>query len=102
MKITVYHGATVAVDAPSCSIGRPRLDFGQGFYVTDLKEQAIKWAKTIAEKRGEQPLLNIYRWTRMLSLLKPDARYSRLMTKTGSTLLLPTDRAKILLKISTI
>lgn len=60
MKITVYHGATVIVDAPSCSIGRPRLDFGQGFYVTDLKEQAIKWAKTIAEKRGEQPLLNIY------------------------------------------
>lgn len=60
MKITVYYGATVAVEVPSCSIGRQRLDFGQGFYVTGLKEQAIKWAKTIAEKRGEQPLLNIY------------------------------------------
>lgn len=28
MKITVYHGATVAVEVPSCSIGRPRLDSG--------------------------------------------------------------------------
>lgn len=60
MKITVYHGATEIVQAPLCKIGRPRLDFGQGFYVTDLKEQAIKWAKTLADKRNEKPLLNIY------------------------------------------
>ena len=60
MKITVYHGATEIVQAPLCKIGRPRLDFGQGFYVTDLKEQAIKWAQTLADKRNEKPLLNIY------------------------------------------
>ena len=60
MKITVYHGATEIVQAPLCKIGRPRLDFGQGFYVTDLKEQAIKWAQTLADKREEKPLLNIY------------------------------------------
>lgn len=60
MKITVYHGATEIVQAPLCKIGRPRLDFGQGFYVTDLKEQAIKWAETLADKRNEKPLLNIY------------------------------------------
>ena len=60
MKITVYHGATEIVDVPLCKLGRPRLDFGQGFYVTDLKEQAIKWAQTLADKRDEKPLLNIY------------------------------------------
>ena len=60
MKITVYHGATEIVKAPLCKIGRPRLDFGQGFYVTDLKEQAINWAQTLADKRNEKPLLNIY------------------------------------------
>ena len=60
MKITVYHGATEIVQAPLCKIGRPRLDFGQGFYVTGLKEQAIKWAQTLADKRNEKPLLNIY------------------------------------------
>lgn len=60
MKITDYHGATEIVKAPLCKIGRPRLDFGQGFYVTDLKEQAINWAQTLADKRNEKPLLNIY------------------------------------------
>lgn len=60
MKITVYHGATQIIDAPLCSVGRSNLDFGQGFYVTDLKEQAIKWAQTIAPRRIEKPLLNIY------------------------------------------
>ena len=60
MKITVYHGATEIIEAPLNHVGRPRLDFGQGFYVTDLKDQAIKWAKTIAEKRAAQPLLNFY------------------------------------------
>ena len=60
MKITVYHGATQVIEAPICKFGRPNLDFGQGFYVTDLKEQAIKWAQTIAPRRQEKPLLNIY------------------------------------------
>ncbi len=60
MRETVYHGATQVVDAPLCRIGRPNLDFGQGFYVTDRKEQAAKWAETVATKRGEKPLLNIY------------------------------------------
>ena len=39
MKITVYHGATEIIEAPLNHVGRPRLDFGQGFYVTDLKNQ---------------------------------------------------------------
>lgn len=60
MKITVYHGSTQVIEAPICKFGRPNLDFGQGFYVTDLKEQAIKWAQTIASRRQEKPLLNIY------------------------------------------
>ena len=60
MKITVYHGATQVIKAPICKFGRPNLDFGQGFYVTELKEQAIKWAQAIAPKRQEKPLLNIY------------------------------------------
>ena len=64
MKITVYHGATQIVDAPICNIGRPKLDFGQGFYVTDIKEQAIKWAMSLADKRKEAPVVNIYQLDR--------------------------------------
>ena len=64
MKTTVYHGATQIVEAPICSIGRTKLDFGQGFYVTDLKEQAVKWAISLADKRKERPVLNIYQLDR--------------------------------------
>ena len=64
MKTTIYHGATQIVEAPICSIGRTKLDFGQGFYVTDLKEQAVKWAISLADKRKEKPVLNIYQLDR--------------------------------------
>ncbi len=47
--LTVYHGATCEVKQPLCNAGRPNLDFGQGFYVTDLREQAVNWAQRQSE-----------------------------------------------------
>ena len=44
----VFHGSYIKIDAidlSKCEIGK---DFGQGFYVTKMKEQAIFWA----ERRG--------------------------------------------------
>lgn len=64
MKITVYHGGTECVKAPLCHIGRPNLDFGQGFYVTDIKEQACRWAVTMAARRKAAPLINVYQLDR--------------------------------------
>ena len=68
--LTVYNGATDVVSSPICAFGRPRLDFGQGFYVTDIKEQAIRWAKTMSGKRSLPPVLNIYTLDRELILLE--------------------------------
>ena len=62
--ITVYHGGTEIIKQPVCRFGRPNLDFGQGFYVTDVKKQAIQWAVRMAERRGMAPLLNYYRLDR--------------------------------------
>lgn len=62
--LTVYHGATEEICSSICAFGRPRLDFGKGFYVTDLKEQAVRWAQTLADKRGSQPFLNVYHLNR--------------------------------------
>ena len=62
--LTVYHGATEVVEVPICSVGRKRLDFGQGFYVTDIREQAVRWAQTLAQRRGLPPILNMYRLER--------------------------------------
>ena len=57
--LRVYHGATARVECPLCSVGRPNLDFGRGFYVTDIKEQAVSWATRIINNDLPQ-WLNIY------------------------------------------
>jgi hypothetical protein len=43
--IEIYHGSTVAVEAPQIILSEKGRDFGVGFYTTDIKEQAIRWAK---------------------------------------------------------
>ena len=58
--ITVFHGSIIEVSKPLVALGRPNLDFGHGFYVTDLREQAERWAMRIATRRMGQPLLNVY------------------------------------------
>lgn len=58
--IKVFHGSNTVVEHPLCHIGRPFLDFGQGFYVTYMQEQAIEWAKNVARRDGGSPLLNSY------------------------------------------
>lgn len=60
MIIKVYHGATEIVENPICVFGRKSLDFGQGFYVTDMKGQAVKWALLTAQKRKGRPVINRY------------------------------------------
>lgn len=47
--MTLYHGATVRVEHPLCDFGRPDMDFGRGFYLTNLKEQAEEWAARLSE-----------------------------------------------------
>lgn len=59
-EIIVYHGGTEIVEHPICKFGRPNLDFGKGFYVTDIRQQAIDWAKQTANRRKKLPILNRY------------------------------------------
>ena len=58
--IIVYHGSAIEVSKPLVALSRPNLDFGQGFYVTDLRQQAERWASRIATRRLANPVLNIY------------------------------------------
>ncbi|MBO7465601.1 MAG: DUF3990 domain-containing protein [Bacteroidales bacterium] len=55
----VYHGSTTIVEKPLVSVGRKTLDFGQGFYVTEIKEQAISWARRPSNE-GKPQVLNVY------------------------------------------
>ena len=63
-EIIVYHGGTEIVDKPDCRRGRKNLDFGQGFYVTDIRDQAVKWAENMSRSRNRPALLNRCRLNR--------------------------------------
>ncbi len=59
----LYHGATTVVSEPLTNVGRSDLDFGPGFYVTNDRSQAVKWAITKAgRKKRQKAILNIYRF----------------------------------------
>lgn len=52
-RMILYHGGTEAVRRPDCKAGRPDLDFGQGFYVTLLQDQAEGFAKRKVRDRNQ-------------------------------------------------
>lgn len=60
--ITLYHGSYITVDVPYVKLGRKKVDFGQGFYLTKIKNQAQAWATAIAERKGRSvtPVVSIY------------------------------------------
>lgn len=39
-----FHGSFTKVDKPDLNFSRKMLDFGTGFYVTPIREQAVSWA----------------------------------------------------------
>lgn len=73
--LTVYHGSTIQVNAPIAKAGRDNLDFGQGFYITDIKEQAERWASRMGRQLQKSPMLNIYELD--IERIKANYRYLR-------------------------
>ena len=63
-NIIVYHGGTETIEKPICKFGRKNLDFGQGFYVTNLREQAVTWANNMSRNRNKPAVLNRYKLDR--------------------------------------
>lgn len=59
-KMEIYHAATEPVATPLYSVGRKNLDFGPGFYMTDIYVQAIMWANRRAAERQKSAILNVY------------------------------------------
>ena len=45
----VYHGGIDVIENPDITHSYRPLDFGKGFYITTVKEQAEKWAKRKAD-----------------------------------------------------
>ena len=49
----LYHGSFTEVRKPDISYSRDTLDFGKGFYVTPIYEQAKKWSLRFKRKKGK-------------------------------------------------
>ena len=62
----LYHGSIVVVDRPQIIKSEVGRDFGFAFYTTDIKEQAIRWArrKAMLEERKQHkkimPIVSCY------------------------------------------
>lgn len=59
MKMTLYHASNVVVDNPDTKHSREYLDFGRGFYLTSMCEQAEKYAQRFI-RRHQNAYVNIY------------------------------------------
>lgn len=71
----VFHGSTEIIRQPLANAGRRNLDFGTGFYVTDLREQAVFWANRPVNN-NRMHWLNVYELD-MDGVLNSSYRYLR-------------------------
>lgn len=67
-KIILYHGSQMEVPYPEIRLGKYCKDFSFGFYTTDKKEQAVRWATRF----GKPGVVNEYNYIENpeLSILK--------------------------------
>lgn len=56
----VYHGSSEVVRQPDILHSYRALDFGKGFYVTTVQEQAERWARRKASMVGGRAIVNLY------------------------------------------
>lgn len=50
--MTLFHGSHTRVSQPLAKAGRKNLDFGSGFYMTNIETQAQSWAIVVASRKG--------------------------------------------------
>lgn len=55
----VYHASTMAVEHPDVEHSRPNLDFGRGFYLTAIHDQAVRYAERFI-RRGKPAFISEY------------------------------------------
>jgi len=56
----LYHGSNVEINEIDLSKCHPHKDFGTGFYLTEIKEQAQKMAARTARLYGGKPIVTVF------------------------------------------
>ncbi|HCC87472.1 MAG TPA: hypothetical protein DEQ17_04435 [Prevotella sp.] len=82
----LFHGTNVDFDKIDISKSNPWKDFGKGFYLTDIYEQALKMGKKKALIFGGEPIVQEYEFDEghlhdgslnILSFSKPDKEWAK-------------------------
>jgi hypothetical protein len=68
--VIVYHGSSEIVKQPDVLHSYRALDFGKGYYVTSVREQAERWARRKADLTGGKAIVNQYRMSDNISGLR--------------------------------
>jgi hypothetical protein len=55
----VYHGSFLEISKPDLKHSRATVDFGRGFYITPIYEQAEKWCGKF-KRRGKEGIISQY------------------------------------------
>ena len=55
----LYHGSCLEIAEPDLTHSRSNVDFGRGFYVTPLYDQAVRWCGKF-KRRGKDGILSRY------------------------------------------
>lgn len=55
----LYHGSYMEISKPDLKHSRDNVDFGRGFYVTPIYEQAAKWCGKF-KRRGQEGVVSKY------------------------------------------
>lgn len=56
----LYHGSNTDIKVIDLAMCRPNKDFGRGFYLTMMQNQAEKMAKRVAKIYGGSPVINVF------------------------------------------
>lgn len=59
--MTLYHGSYLEIKKPDLKHSRENVDFGRGFYLTPIYEQAVNWSKKF-KRRGKDSIVSRYKF----------------------------------------
>ena len=56
----LFHGSNIEIETVDLTKCRPYKDFGKGFYLTEIQDQAEKMARRVARIYGGKPCVNCF------------------------------------------
>ncbi len=64
----LYHGSNITIERIDFARCKPYKDFGQGFYLTEIEEQAMQMARRTAAIYGGEPVVTAFEFDETAAL----------------------------------